>query len=455
MKISIPRILIAATSSGSGKTTITCGLINCLKRKGFSVSSFKCGPDYIDPLFHENILGVPSGNLDSFFADDDMVKYLLGKNSLSSDISVIEGVMGYYDGLGFTSKASSAEISNITKTPVILIINCKGIANSIGAILKGFTEYEKNMIEGVIFNMIPEKLYSHMSKIAIEVGLKPLGYIPYCKDIVIKSRHLGLEIPEDKNEIINNINKLSDIMFETLNIDEIVKLASSAETLNYNEIDIDSISNNNNSKPIVAVAKDKAFNFIYKDNVDILEKMGLEIRYFSPLNDEKLPDNISGLILSGGYPEVYAKELSQNKSMIESIKNALLSNMPCIAECGGFIYLHESIISEDENEYNFVGAIKGKCHKTTKLKRFGYIEAKALKNTVLCDKNEILKAHEFHYYESDNDGQDFFIQKPGNKNQWITGYGNKNQYFGFPHIFLYGNIKAAFRFAEAVRDFEL
>ena len=407
------RVMIAAISSGSGKTTITCGLLQALVNRKLKVSSFKCGPDYIDPMFHTKVIKTKSKNLDSFFYDENTLKYLMDKSMKNTDISIIEGAMGFYDGLSTSSfKGTSYEISKITKTPVILVVNAKGMSRSIVPMIKGFLEYVENSnIKGVILNEISKMIYKDIKDlIEEELNIKVFGYVPNIKDLTIESRHLGLITPSEVKNLEEKLNKLAEVLEETLDIDKIISLANTSKKLDYEKINVPKINLKDNKKIKIAIAYDEAFCFYYEDNINLLKKMGVEIVYFSPIHDKFLPKNINGLILGGGYPELYAKELSNNKSMKESIYNEINNGLITIAECGGFMYLHENMEDINGISYEMVGIIKGKSYKTSKLNRFGYINIKALEDNFLCKKDEIIKGHEFHYFDSTNCGEKFFAE---------------------------------------------
>lgn len=441
------RVMIAAISSGSGKTTITCGILQALVNRKLKVASFKCGPDYIDPMFHSKVIGARSRNIDSFFNDENTVKYLVDKNSQNADISVIEGVMGFYDGLaGISTKASSYDVARITDTPVILLINCKGMSVSILPIIKGFKEYMKDSnIQGVILNQMSKMLYPEIKKsIEENLDLKVLGYVPNLKDLVIESRHLGLVTPDEIKDLKEKLNELADILEETLEIDEIINLADKSKDLIYNKPEIHKLEDNIR----IAVALDEAFCFYYEDNIELLKEMGADIVYFSPLKDERIPDNIHGIIFGGGYPELYAKELSLNKTMIESVKSTVYNGLPCVAECGGFMYLHESMEDDKSQPYDMVGLIKGKAYKTPKLNRFGYIKLTALEDNFLCKKGEEIAGHEFHYWDSTNCGSSFKAQKPLRKRNWECINITENLFAGYPHVHYYSNMQFPYNFLK-------
>lgn len=447
-----PRVMIAATSSGSGKTMITCGLLQALVNRKMKVTSFKCGPDYIDPMFHSKVIGTKSRNIDTFFVDENIIHYLINKASKDVDISVIEGVMGYYDGLaGISTDASSYDVASVTNTPVILVVNCRGMSLSILPIIKGFLEFKENsQIKGVILNQISEMMYPQIKKLIEEnLSIKVLGYVPVLKDLVIESRHLGLVTPDEIVDLKEKLNKLSNQLEKTINIDEIINLANSAKEFEYNKPQVLKLEGN----PKVAVACDEAFCFYYEENIELLKEMGATIEYFSPIRDKKLPKNISGLILGGGYPELYAEALSNNNTMREEIKDAIDKGLPCLAECGGFMYLHESMEDNEKKFYNMVGAIRGKAYKTSKLGRFGYINLKATEDNFLCNEGDSIKAHEFHYWDSESCGESFIAEKPLRKRSWNCINTTSNLLAGFPHLYYYSNIRIPQKFIKRCIEF--
>ncbi len=422
-----PRIIIAGTSSGSGKTTTVCGLLGILKNRGLQTISYKCGPDYIDPMFHSKVIGIESYNLDLFFKEKNEINTLLHRNC--ADISVIEGVMGFYDGVTICSEIGSThDLSKVTDTPVILVINCKGMANSVLAILKGFYTFKQNNIKGVILNNVKKNTYTELKKGIEQEFLNKitvLGYIAKLpQELILESRHLGLKTANEIDDIKEKLNKISNILSETLDIDAIIKISNEVCETEFNDEKIEQKYENVN----IAVAYDNAFCFYYKETFEILEKLGAKITFFSPLNDEKLPDDIDGLYLGGGYPELYAQKLSENNSMKNSIFKALSKEIPCIAECGGFMYLNEKI-----DDFPMVGFINGNCENKNKLVRFGYVSLTAKNDNLLCKKGESFKGHEFHYYDSSNNGDSILAEKISGIS-WEAAHTNEHLYAGFPHI---------------------
>ena len=445
----VPRILLAAGASGSGKTLITCGLLQVLVNRGLKTASFKCGPDYIDPMFHSRVIGTKSRNLDTFFTDKEITRYLLCQNAAGCEISVMEGVMGFYDGVaGTTTRASAYDLACVTDTPVILIVNSRGMSVSLAAYVKGFMEYRKDShIEGVIFNQMSPMLYPRMKKLLEdELGVRVLGYVPKVEDCVIESRHLGLVLPDEIPELQANLQRLSEILEKTLDIDGIIQVAEGAPEIKAQEPILDFCV----KKPLrIGVADDEAFCFFYEDNFRILEKMGAELVHFSPVRDQKLPCRLDGLLLYGGYPELNGRELENNTSMREDIKKALDAGMPCMAECGGFMYLHDEMEGIDGNIYHMAGVIPGKAYRTPRLNRFGYVTLTQKQTVLGADMLGEIPAHEFHYFDSENCGKAFLAKKPESSRQWECIHGTETMLAGFPHLYYYGNPKVPEAFLRA------
>ena len=463
MKKRIPRILLAAGASGSGKTLLTCGLLQVLVNSGKKTVSFKCGPDYIDPMFHTQVIGTRSRNLDTFFTGEELTRHLLIKNSADCEIAVMEGVMGFYDGVaGTTTQASAYDLARITDTPVILIVNSKGMSVSLAAYIKGFLEYKKDShIKGVIFNQMSPMLYPRMKKLVEEeLGIKVLGYVPRVEDCVIESRHLGLVLPEEIPELKERLQKLAQVLEDSLEIQEILKLAKEAPAVEYKEEDDSGFSWRSSKKLRIGLARDEAFCFFYEDNLDLLRRMGAELVPFSPIHDRHLPEQLDGLLLYGGYPELNGKALEENISMREEIAEAIKKGMPCLAECGGFMYLHEQMEGMDGAFYEMAGIIPGKVWRTKKLTRFGYItltqNTHMTENIPVLGKTElgVSPAHEFHYFDSENCGNSFHASKPGSKRGWDCIHGSDRLLAGFPHLYYYANPRIPQAFLEKCQEYK-
>lgn len=457
-------VLIAGTGSGCGKTTITSGIIQSLVDRGLATAAFKCGPDYIDPMFYERITGAASGNLDPFFSDAETLRWSVREGSENADIAVIEGVMGYYDGIGFTSEASTYSVARATGAPVILVISCRGMGASIGAVLKGFLEWPEgaeSCIRGVIFNNLSGRLYEKAARMAESLGVVPLGYLPRDEAVSLESRHLGLVTAAEVADLKEKMRAIAAHMQKTIDIEGIIRLAgempraggadSTAPPAHIRRA-LDAAQNSSLIKKAgavnIAVARDAAFCFTYKENTDLLRRMGCDIKYFSPIADRTLPEGTDGIILSGGYPELHAAELSENTDMLKAIRNACADGIPVIAECGGFMYLHDTLEGADGICRDMAGVVHGRCFRTERLQRFGYTKLTAQSAGLLCEEGETLRAHEFHYWDSDSCGDGFFAEKPDRSKSWKCCVHTQSMYAGFPHLFFYEAPQAAVRFAE-------
>lgn len=452
----IPRLMLAAPASGSGKTLITCGLLQAFQNRKQKPVSFKCGPDYIDPMFHTRVIGTKSRNLDSFLSAPDTVRMLLRENAEGCGIVVLEGVMGYYDGIaGVSTRASAYEIASITDTPVILIINAAGISLSAAALVRGFLHFrEDSHICGVILNQISPMLYPRMKEqIEKETGIRVFGYVPKLSDCVIESRHLGLLMPEEIEGFQQKIRHLGEVLEKSIEIDELLQTAQRAPEIS-NLSEEEGIKKLISGGPLrIGVARDEAFCFFYEDNLELLKKMGAQLVEFSPLHDTHLPENICGLLLNGGYPELYAEELSNNHRMLREIAEGIRSNLPVMAECGGFMYLQNSMESKkDHKKYPMAGVIDSDSFDTGRLSRFGYVTLSGGK--VFGEEVGEIPAHEFHHYDSAACGEAFLAEKPLCSRSWKCMYATDTMLAGFPHLYYYGNRKVPEAFLKACWNFK-
>lgn len=450
----LDRIMIAATSSGSGKTTITCGLLNSLKKMGKNVISFKCGPDYIDPMYHEKVLGVNSRNLDTFFTGEETTGKILANQIHGDEFAVVEGVMGLFDGLGgIREEGSSYHLAKVTKTPIILVVNAKGMGRSVIPLIAGFLSYDtEHLIKGVILNRMSKGTFDILAPvIEDELNVEVLGYYPEQKNLVLKSRHLGLMIPDEIKDMKKNLEKISEKLQETIDITRLIMISESAGSLcSYEKSDF--VIDAGNEAPLIAVAKDEAFCFYYKDNLELLKRYGAKIQYFSIMHDEKLPPGTDGLLIGGGYPELYLHELSGNLLMKSEIRKAFNDGMPVVAECGGFMYLHEAIEDEEGDEFEMAGVIPGICRNMGKTVRFGYIEIREYNNNYLPADTGI-KGHEFHYFDSTCNGDDCIAVKPVSGKSYACIIDNNNCFLGFPHLYYLSNPAFAENFVKKTAEY--
>ena len=457
-----PRFMLAAGASGSGKTMITCGILQALKNRGLKVSSFKCGPDYIDPMFHEKVIHTKSGNLDTFFTGEEMTRYLFCQSAQQSDISVMEGVMGYYDGLGGCSvKASACDLAEVTDTPVILVVNTRGMSLSVLAYIKGFLTYrEPSRIKGVILNQFSAMLYPQMKEqIEAELGIRVYGYVPRMEDCSLESRHLGLVLPQEVEQLGEKLQHIAEVLEDTLDLDAMLKLGHSAGSpgeMSHAQAEIERLTEQMKAEqagkqPLrIAVSRDEAFCFIYEANMDLLRKFGAEVIPFSPIHDSQIPE-ADGVLFYGGYPELFAKQLSENTSMRNDVKRKLAEGMPCMAECGGFMYLHQSMEDMDGTAWPEAGVIEGKAYKTSKLGRFGYIELHPVEEP---EADRVLRGHEFHYFDSTSCGESYVAKKPLRKRSWRCIHETETLMAGFPHLYYYSCPEFLMKFLQKCRNYQ-
>ena len=444
-----PRIMLAAPKSGSGKTLLTCGLLEVLRRRGLNPIACKCGPDYIDPMFHRYVLGIPGRNLDSFFLPTEGVRKVLvdAVREEQAGIAVLEGVMGYYDGLGGTeTSASSWEIAEITDTPAILVLDCKGASLSAAAMASGFLHFrKKSHIAGVILNRVSSMYYERLAAAVEEAsGLPVLGYLPESEEYRMESRHLGLFLPGEIDRLRERIGRLADQMEKSIAVDRVLEVAGmlplrienkEKEKAENESMEAESIAKfpacqeqKVTSRVRIGVARDEAFCFYYQENFRLLEQMGAELVYFSPLRDKKIPDRVDGLLFGGGYPENYARELAKNAAMRESIRRSIAAGMPFLAECGGFLYLHRTLEGSDGKHWEMAGVYPFDAYRTNRLRRFGYVR-------LLTSSGQEIHGHEFHYWESEDPGTDWEAVKPTGNRSWRCIHEKGGQIGGFPHLY--------------------
>ena len=441
MQNNAPRLLFAGTGSGCGKTTVTSAVLRALQRRGEALTAFKCGPDYIDPMFHTAVLGIPSRNLDLFFVDEKEARGQLAWHVPAGGMGIIEGVMGFYDGVSGTSDtASAAHLARATDTPAVLIVRPRGQSLSLAAEIKGFRDFASNTLRGVILNGVSKAMYPFYKAIAEQAGLTVYGCLPPVPAAEIPDRHLGLVTAQEIGDLQAKLDLLADAAEEGLDLDGLCALARTAPPLADEGAPLAPAAD----RPVrIAVARDRAFCFYYADNFDVLRALGAELVEFSPLDDQALPAGIDGLYLGGGYPELYAAQLAENRSMRESVRSAVQGGLPAIAECGGFLYLHRTL---DGNE--MAGVIDADARMTGRLQPFGYVTLTAARDNLLCRAGERIRAHEFHYAQSGDNGTVFRAEKP-NGRAWDCVHATETLYAGFPHLYLRANPAFAQNFVRA------
>ncbi|MDE5885486.1 MAG: cobyrinate a,c-diamide synthase [Oscillospiraceae bacterium] len=454
------RIMLSSTGSGVGKTTMTLALLSVLCRRNLQIQSFKCGCDYIDPMFHKHITGRNTYQADPYFLDREQLQALFlhacdpenkknnhRKINKTLDLSVFEGAMGYYDGIAGTPHASAWTVSDWLSVPVLLVVSPDGMGCSVGAVCKGFQDFRTpNQIRGVLLNRIRPGMYTYYKKIIeSETALQVCGYLPDLPELKLKSRHLGLWTAPEIANLDQKLDQLAAMASQTLELEQILKLAGTAPKITKNFETI--FKNKLKYKIRIGVAKDKAFCFYYTENLELLESYGAELVYFSPVSDKKLPEHLDGLYFGGGYPELYLSELSGNLDFIRSLKAASQNKIPIFAECGGFLYLLEKF-----GEYELAGLLSGNAEFTDHLCRFGYVNLTAQENSILGNIGIQVKAHEFHYADSTNNGTAFLAERPSGSN-WNAIRNTSNILAGFPHLYFLSNPEIAENFCNACRKF--
>ena len=472
------RWMIAAPASGSGKTAAVCGLLTLLKKRGCSAGAFKCGPDYIDPMFHKKVLGIPGCNLDSFFLEPEQLRDLFCRETAELEAAVVEGVMGYFDGVGGMSWGSSWDIARILKLPVILVVDGHGASLSVLAQIKGFLDYqptgerEENRIAGVILNRTSPPMCSVLKpRIEKELGIACLGCIPVLKWLDLKSRHLGLLLPDEIGNLQEQMERLSQVLEESVDVERLLELGRGPQRRHESGADQEDGAGREDEAGredragrkkkqgeetfCLAAAMDEAFCFYYQENLELLRELGARIIPFSPLRDEKLPEQTDGILLGGGYPELYAAELGENRSMREFIRRAAEEGMPILGECGGYLYLLEELEGEDGNMYPMAGVFSGSGKREERLRHFGYVTVQTGADSSYLKKEQQIRGHEFHYWHCQKDETEGAMEakKPLGGKKWPAMRIKHQVTAGFPHLYYPSLPEFAERFARACMEY--
>ena len=463
-----PRLVIAGTHSGVGKTTLTVGIIAALRRRGLRVQPFKVGPDYIDPTYHTLAAGCPARNLDTWMIPRERVFYLFARAMENADLAVIEGVMGLYDGFGYEGEeGSTAEVAKLLAAPVVLVLDAFSMARSAAAVALGYQAFDRDLpLAGIIVNRVAGDSHGRGVAAAIQqaTGLPVLGWLPRDLALEIPERHLGLIPTAEPGRWRDFIGAAADDMVRYLDLDRLVDIAQrvpSLDTLDplhppgplHSGPRPPSRPHLTSGRPVIAVARDEAFNFIYEDNLDLLRSAGAEIAFFSPLRDISLPPGTAGVILSGGFPEVYAARLGANAAMRATLHEAHVQNMPIYAECGGLMYLTESIIDLEGNEHSMVGLLPGRSRMIDRL-TMGYRVARAAGNSWLFAEGESVRGHEFHYSDwegrPDNLPPAYILQSPRDRDQsHPEGASLGSLWASYLHLHFWTKPELAVRFVTA------
>lgn len=435
------RLMITAMNSGSGKTTVTCGLLAALRRRGLSLQSFKCGPDYIDPMFHTRVLGVPSRNLDPFLQGEDGLRRTLACQR--AEFALVEGAMGFFDGVGSSDLSSAWQVADAADIPAILVLRPRGSSLTLAAQVRGLQSFRTpSRLAGLLLNDCTPMLHAHLTPILErETGLPVLGFLPPVEEAIFQSRHLGLLTAGEIGDLSARVEAVADRLEQSVDIPGLLALAGDAA-------ESTAAASPAPVRCRIAVARDEAFCFHYADNLDALRASGADVVFFSPLRDPALPKDTDGLYLPGGYPELYAKSLSQNQSMLESVRRAVAAGLPTVAECGGFLYLQKTLEDDAGTPWPMAGALPGAGIRTGRLQRFGYLTLTAETDSLLLRRGESVPAHEFHYWDCTENGAGLAAQKAGRETAWRCGAVSPTLYAAFPHLHFGGALPLARRFAD-------
>lgn len=444
-----PRLIIAGVQSGVGKTTLTLGTIAALHRRGLEIQPFKVGPDYIDSGLHFWAAGRPSYNLDTWMCPPEMVRQVFAANASQADVSIIEGVMGLFDGARVGDiQGSSADIALLLEAPVILVVNVEAMAGSCIALVKGYRDYHPRVkLGGVILNRASSYHRTYIQPaMDQELGIPVLGCFEPNKEIHMPERHLGLLPADENHELERLIKRMADLVEKHLDLDRLFEIAQAAP-----EIDVAAAKNIEKSLVRLGVARDKAFSFYYQDSLDFLREKGVKLVFFSPMEDEALPD-VDGLYLGGGFPEMFIEHLSRNRSMMSSIARAHQNGMPIYAECGGYMYLCRQLEDLSGRVWTGAGLVPARVKMTAKLQALGYIEARALTDSPLAAAGDVLRGHEFHYSrieDMDNGPNAFTFQGGLNSGGRKEGYAVGNLIASYLHIQMRSHPQAVERFIKS------
>uniref|UniRef100_UPI003FED9CCD cobyrinate a,c-diamide synthase n=1 Tax=Gemmiger formicilis TaxID=745368 RepID=UPI003FED9CCD len=443
------QFLLAAPRSGSGKTTMTCALLMALKRRGCAPCAFKSGPDYIDPMFHRAVLGVESRNLDLFFSAPETVRTLYAKGAAGHGAAVCEGAMGFYDGLGGVSdRASAWHLADTLGLPVLLVVEPKGQSLTLAAELKGLDSFRTpSHIAGILLNNCTARMHALLAPmLEEETGLPVLGFLPKLPEAVIGSRHLGLYTAAEVENLQQKLALLADAAEEHIDWPRLLALCEKEPPA------LPARAETPPARVRIAVAQDEAFCFTYAETLEAFRDAGAEVVFFSPLRDTALPENIGGLYLPGGYPELHARELSENTSLLREIKQKIESGLPTAAECGGFLYLGQSLTDAEGQSWPMAGVLPGEAKDAGRLVRFGYATLSADSDSLLFRAGESFPIHEFHHWDSTANGVALAAKKPVGGAEWRCGSVNEHFYAGFPHLYWAGTPLPQ-RFAAAAENY--
>jgi len=449
MSVSIPRLIIAGTSSGVGKTTITAGIAVAMRARDLSVQPFKCGPDYIDPGYLALAAGLPCHNLDSWMLPGESLREIFLHAVSGKDVALVEGVMGLYDGQMATGSAgSTAEVARLLSAPVVLIVDIARMSESAAAIVLGYRQLDPTVnIAGVILNRVgsPRHLRSAQEAIEKKAGVPVLGYLPGKSGVSLPERHLGLVPAAEKKEISSFIGVLREKIEATVDVPRIIEIARRAAPFPALKEKKLFRGQERPARVPIAVARDEAFNFYYQMNLDLLEAQGADIRFFSPIRDAGLPAGVKGVYLGGGFPEMHASELSGNGTIKKALSEAAGDGMPVYAECGGLMYLSEGIVTFEGERHPMVGILPGWAEMQQQRARMGYAEAETLRDNILTGRGKRLRGHLFHWSKmsSPGDRAAYRILHPEEQREGLVGGPGNNVLGSYFHLHFGADVSLA------------
>ena len=445
-----PRLVIAATHSGAGKTSAATALMAAFTRQGLHVQPGKVGPDYIDPTFHRFITGRASRNLDSWLLPPDTLRGLFSRHAPDSatGISIVEGVMGLFDGQGTSHQGSTAHVAELLAAPVLLVLDAQGMSRSAAAMVAGYKNFHPGVaLAGVLLNKVSGERHYRILKECIESlsGVPCFGYLPKNQAFALKRRHLGLVPGEEVADLQARLDLLADAAQASIDLPGILALARSAPAWTVPPLPPE--------QPLgqlrLGVAQDNAFSFYYQDNLDLLQELGAELVAFSPMQDTALPADLDGLYLGGGFPEVFAARLAANKGMRAAVHSALSQGMPAYAECGGMLYLGRSLVDSAGTPHDMVDFFSFRSEMTKRLQHFGYVEAHFERDCVLAPAGHSVRAHEFHYSRIVEDAVmplSTLVLRKASGDSWRGGYSCADVFAAYPHIHFHSDTALAKRF---------
>ncbi len=452
------RLLIAGTHSGVGKTTLTVGLIAALRRRGKVVQPFKVGPDYIDPTYHSRAAERPCRNLDTWMVPPESVRSLFVRAARSVDVAIIEGVMGVYDGAGYErEQGSTAEVAKLLRTPVVLVLDVSKMARSAAALALGYQQFDPTLpLAGFLLNRTGSDRHAAGVAAALEktTGLPVFGAVPRSEELKVPERHLGLVPAVESMTGVGFVDAAAEMVARHVDLEHLLLVASNASDLEVEDVPV-LAEEYSPGKPRIAVARDEAFHFTYPENLELLQDAGADIAFFSPLRDAELPEGVSGLIVSGGFPEVYAAALSANVPMRKAVRGACRRGGPVYAECGGLMYLTESIIDLERREHPMTGVLPGRSVMSRQLS-LGYRRARAATRSWLIPEGESVRGHEFHYsrWEGRPAGLPaaYVMERPEGGETWSEGACVENVWASYLHLHFAALPQLARRFVAACRE---